>query len=277
MEFSRAFSVSRSLSDAWKILFRAPASLLLAGVLLWLLSSPGSPSWGIRYHDHWRHAEWLLPLVSLIGLFGCFLGVLFFLAKCWIWVGFANAIESTARAGDESLARIFDAKDRWLAMALARLLWGACLLLLLVPFAVPVGLGVFTHRVLEAPEPAAVAVGIAAGLVWLPVPVYVLLGLALVKPVVALEGLDPFAAFARSWSLARGHRLRLLWFFVALEVLTLSGLCLCLIGVMFTWTLTRVAWIDAYLALTRGGERERWWVSGGLPAAAAPAPPPLAG
>lgn len=274
MEFTRAFSISRSLSNAWRLIFAAPVALLVGGGLLVLLD--GNSGFGVSFSDadDWgsrRIDAWMAPLVSVLFAFGCLVGILFFLGTSWLLCGFANAVEETARTGEDRIATVFDAKGRWLSMALVRLGRAAVLVLALLPFAAIVVVSVILHEGLDLPEELAIVAGVLAGLLYLPIWIYIALGLALVVPAVALEGLDPVGAVARSWSLVRGNRLWLFVYAFVLLIVELAGLLACCIGVFFTGPLARIAWIDGYLALTRGDE----YVDGFL-APVAPAPMPAA-
>jgi len=283
MDFSRAYSISRALSNAWKLLFAAPIALLVGGALLLLLDNHGVGFSGNRWKIDVNSRDievWLAPLASIIAVFGCLLALFFFLATSWLQVGYANAVEETARTGEDRIATVFDARNRWLSMALTRLVRIVLLGLALVPIVPIVLLGVVLHEGLELPEELAAVVAVAGVLCYLPVWIYVALGLALIVPAVALEGLDPFAAITRSWTLVRGNRMWLLLYGVVLVFVELSGLLLCCIGMFFTATLARIAWTDSYLALTRGDEYLNGFLPGALagtqetPEAEDAAPPP---
>ena len=126
------------------------------------------------------------------------------------------------------------------------------------------------------------------GLLYLPVIVYVGLGLSLVKQAVAYEGLRPTQAIRRSWDLVAGQRWMLFLYLIVLGLFTLLGVCLCCVGyLLLTGPLTLIAQHESYLALTRGAERPSWWIEtrnviqpgagswgpGAPPAPPRPAPP----
>jgi hypothetical protein len=276
MDFSRAYSISRALSNAWKLLFAAPIALLVGGALLMLLDG----NYGFSFDgDHWRISvnnrdfdAWFAPLASMLVAFGCLLGLFFFIASSWLLVGYSNAVEETARTGEDRIAAIFDAKNRWLSMALARLVRLVLLGLLLVPIVPIILFGVLLHEGLELPEELAAAAAVVGVLLYLPFWIYAALGLALIVPAVALDGLDPFAAVSRSWSLVRGNRTWLFLYGFVMIVVELSGLLVCCIGMFFTATLARIAWTDSYLALTRGDEYLNGFLAEAAPAATDPAP-----
>jgi hypothetical protein len=83
---------------------------------------------------------------------------------------------------------------------------------------------------------------------------YVSLGLSFVPQLPAFEDLGVVATMRRSWSLASGHRLRLLLHRVALWVLVGIGACTC-VGLLAVGPIVNVSRIESYLALTR--ERDR--------------------
>ncbi len=84
---------------------------------------------------------------------------------------------------------------------------------------------------------------------------YAALGLSFVPQVAAFERLGVIDSLRRSWSLARGHRWRLLAHRGSLWVLVVLGACTC-VGLFVVGPLVNAARIESYLALTRGRDRE---------------------
>jgi hypothetical protein len=84
---------------------------------------------------------------------------------------------------------------------------------------------------------------------------YFALGLVFVPQVAAFEELGVVDSLVRSWSLARGRRLRLLAYHAALR----GGLALAacsVVGLFFAAPLVNLSRIESYLALTRALDRE---------------------
>lgn len=263
MDFRRAFDPARSLSNAWKLIQRAPAPLLLGGILLTVLGTRGG---GIFRTDHRGHGfEHLWPFLLVAGGFACVLGIGMFLLSSWIQVGWLRSIEQAARTGRTDFGTVFGGGDRWLAMVLVRFLQGLIQLGAMLPLAAIAGIAVLLHEGLRLPEGLAVAFGVIGGLLYLPVVVYVALGLALAPLALALEGLEPGAALRRSWSLVSGNRLWLLLYSLLSALVVLAGFLACCIGVLFTATWVGIAWTEAYLALIRPEEHGGWWIQTGSP------------
>lgn len=257
MEFPRALDPFRALSASFRVLSAATGPILLGGILLTIVGG-GGPRFGFSIHDG-RFDPDFLPLV--IGLGGC-LGLAFFVFESWLSIGYARAVEEVERTGSTVFERLFDSAGRFGDMLLARVLAA----LLAIAIALPWGLVALACVILDgvdAPEALTAMVGVLGFLAYLPVAIYLLLGLCFVMPAVALDGLSPTHALSRSWELARGRRLALFWFSVVTAIFAVAGICACCAGVFLTVPLSLVAWNDAYLALTRGAERGSWWIEGG--------------
>ena len=67
-----------------------------------------------------------------------------------------------------------------------------------------------------------------------------------------------FDALGRSWSLVRGNRLWLFWYFVVTRIFELLGFCCCFFPGLLTAPLVYVADYEAYIRLVRG--TEGWWI-----------------
>jgi hypothetical protein len=267
MESSQALDPLRSLRVACKLLRRTPLTVLVGGlligmlggscadgpVLLWLLQAPAQvlrESWGG------------IPVELLLVPFGLCTWAALFALRSWLEVGFARALALGLRAGEDDVARVFTGRDRLVAMLLARVLSGLVIGASILPFAVAIA-AVSVFRGPEGLSPALALGFLAFSLAWFAFALYVGLGLVLVDPIVALEGLSPTASIARSWKLARGQRLRLCWFVQLQTLLDLAGLCCCLVGQFLTTPLVEAMRFEVYLALTRGGEYPQWWIGSG--------------
>ena len=278
---------------------QAPATVLVGGLLLWFLEggAGGVVRFGARLDRRLdlRHVGETLErtfddlqpyLLILVPLVACTV-LAFFALSSWIEVGFGRAVESALRTGRDEVGKLFSGGERFGAMLLARLLCALIQLGLAIPM-LALGL-VLTFLGRRAGGDALFVLGLLAiGLVWTVIAVYVGLGLFLTKPIIALESCRPSEALARSWQLASGNRVSLLWFVVVQFLLTMAGMCACCVGVLLSAPLTITMRYEAYLALTRGGEFPNWWIGSGKfpfdepkpedygsPPQPPPVPPPL--
>jgi len=158
-----------------------------------------------------------------------------------------------------------------MSMILARLLTGVILVAAALPYGLIVLVAAMATAGFHQNEEIGVAILVAGFVVYLPVIVYIGLGLSFVDQAVALEGLQPVESLRRSWSLVSGHRWMLLLYSIVTGIFAVIGVCACCIGIFLTGTMTEIAKTESYLALTRGGERKGWWIeTGSAPASADP-------
>ena len=283
MRFNDAYDPFRSLGAAWQALKRAPLALLVGGVILVLLDGGGGGggNFGSALKGKGDGVDWerIWPFVVGIGGLCLCVGIVLFVIASWVRIGFANTVEEVLRTGSGDVGKIFEGKGRLLSMVGSRLLCG----LIVVASFLPYGFFVLVAAVVTdgfEREGALGALILSGGFVlYLPVIVYVGLGVALADQAVALEGRLAVDSIKRSWSLVSGHRWMLLWFSIVTGVFALLGVCLLCLGIFLTGTLAEVAKSEAFLALTRGEDRRGWWIeTQQVPAAAqqgwAP-PPPL--
>ena len=151
-------------------------------------------------------------------------------------------------------------------MLLARFLKalvGACALL---PIGVIAG-GPIVLGELLGQEELGILAGVLLGLLYVPIWIYILLGLVLVEAAVALEAKDPVQALQRSWQIASGNRIQLLLFWVVTYVVGFSGVCLCCVGVLFTGAWTSVALVESYARFALPAPEGGWWIDRAQPAA----------
>ena len=260
MEFNRAYDPIRALQTAWKALNRSPLPLLVGGVLLTLTDGGGGSGGGSWNDDHHRGADWdqiwpiLLPVVGIC----CCLGIAVFLFASWVRVGFANTVESVLKTGEATVGQVFQSKGRFGNIVFARILVILIHIAVWIPFLAAFGIVLAITEGFERHEELGFLL-IPAGLITLPVWIYVALGLSLVDQAAALEGLQPSACLKRSWSLVSGHRWMLLLYWVVGWVFSALGLCLCCIGVFLTNTLFEIAKSESYIALVRS-DRSGWWI-----------------
>jgi hypothetical protein len=286
MIFREAFDPFRALGAAFRVFARSSSALLLGGFLIWLCDLAPQVGSQISQHsfsglnaEHWQSVDqasrevlnaaraMFAGLTALLMGFACMLGIAAWLFRCFLLVGFARCVERTLTLGRAEPAHLFDARGRWVAMALTSLLCGIINVLAVVPGIAAVGL---TAALVIAGTDSGVAGGVSAGLValaYIPVAVYVWLGVALSGYAVALEGMDPTEAIARSWLLMRGHRWQLVWFWL---VMTVPQVFCCLCCLLFLPAMIEhTAWVESYLRLVREGEPETWVKPPIVPAVAA--------
>ena len=243
MHFRDAYDPFRALGGTWNLVPRAPATLIVGALALFLAdSSSGGFSWG----EGQPFAGSFLPAFAS-GY--CCLGLLFWLLVGQLHIGLAAAVKAAARGDRERFGILIEARERFLSMLLARLGKLLAWLVFSLPFGVmvggPIALGAAMHF-----EELGIALGILGGLVYLPLWAWLMLGLTFVEEAVAFEGRDPVAALKRSFELVRGHRIQLLLYGLVLFVLTFAGFCLCLIGVLCTGPWARLAWFESFQRLS---------------------------
>jgi hypothetical protein len=130
----------------------------------------------------------------------------------------------------------------------------------------PLVLGTFGFVALaHESEPSALLIvsAVVLGGAWFLVVLYIFLGFVFVNSAAALDECGAMEAVRRSWRAARGHRLALIWLLFITTLAALSGVLLFCVGYLFTISLGTLVPAEAYLALTRGEERKRWWISTG--------------
>lgn len=273
MQFEQAFDPFRSIQASWKLLKKAPLTVLIGGLLLSFLDSgsggySNTVNWNARGGDQDLEAIWdqVRPmLLIMIPMMVC-IGLVMFLFSCWLQVGFARGVKIGLRTGKDEVGTVFDGSGRFVQMVTARFLAAVMCVVGILPIAGAALALWLVHRQQDVDEGILVLLFGLAVLVWLPLYLYLLLGLVLVAPVVACEAISPTAGIARSWRLASGNRLRLLWFWIVLTVFSGIGCCACCIGALITMPMGQVMRFEAYLALMAGDEHSQWWIASGRPA-----------
>lgn len=266
MTFPPALDPIRSLGASFRLLGRSVGPLLLGGLILAISQGPHVE---ILFGD-WDAHEFKRELPGRL-LFGGCCGLFGLLVWSWIGVGFAHAVEETRRQGTSALASLFDARGRFGDVLLALFLHTLAWIVGCMPFAM-IGIGATAlGRHTGIPDAVIVLAAIGGILVYLPVLAYVLLGLAFVPQEVMLGGRPALDSFWASWELARGKRLALFVYHLALFVFSALGFCLCLVGVLFTSAVAILSTFESWLELTRpaGGAPQAF----AMPHVHAPAPP----
>jgi hypothetical protein len=252
MQFRNAFDPFRAWGGALALVRRAPLTLITGSLVLVMLDPWG----GFGVEGRWNEG-----LGLALNCFPCALGVAFLLLRALFLPGFATAVERVAVKGEERIGDLFRARGRFPRMLLGLLVYHGLLLATLLPFAgFALALGFLVGEL--GSEEAGVVVGVLAFLVLLPVLIYLVLGILLMPFAMAFERLSPFEALARSWSLVRGNRLWLFWFFLAQTLLLFLTLCCCCCLSLPVGGLSCLATFEAYLRLVRD-DQALWACEGG--------------
>lgn len=245
MHLRDAYDPFRALGGAWKLVTRAPATLVVGALLLFFLEAS---SVGLSFDE----SGFLLP--TLVSACCCF-GLVFWLASTLLQIGMAAAVEAAARGERERFTVLFEPRERFLSLVLARLGKWLAWVVVSLPFGVIAGGPIALGEALDL-EVLGMVAGVAGGLLYLPLWTWLVLGLTLVEEAVAFEGRDPVAAFRRSFELARGNRWSLLVYTLVMLVLGAGGVCLCLVGVLVTGPWTRLAWFESFQRLSEAQPRD---------------------
>jgi hypothetical protein len=268
MQFNEAYDPIRALQSSWALLKQAPLPLLVGGGILVITGGGDGGSSGSNFGNSWSEEEGfdldkVAPLfLGVLGLVCC-LGLFTFLISSWVRIGFANTVEEVLRTGRGEIGGVFDGRGRLGDMLLARLLCIAISIAAILPYGMVILGAVLISKGFERYQEIAAGLLVVAFLLWLPVILYVVLGVSLADQAVALEGRKPVDSVRRSWSLVQGHRWMLLWYMLASAIFSTLGLCLCCIGIFLTGAMAEIAKSESFLALTRGDERSSWWIQTG--------------
>ena len=259
MNFGTAYDPFRALQGSWGLLKRAPATVLIGGVLLGF--TDGGCSGGNLYVSDGGASFSGAEVVVIVALAAIVLAisVAFWLFACLLKVGFPTAIEKVLQSGREDVGAIFQADGRWATMVVASLLQILAIFAATVPMLALVAIAAVVGGGMNL-EGGALVIASVGVIVWLPCFFYVVLGLSLVPQAVALERMDAIGALERSWTLVKGNRLRLLLFYVVTGVFSLLGFLACCVGVFLTSALAYAANAEAYLRLVRSQETQANWV-----------------
>lgn len=262
MTRSQAFNPIRAAESAWRILMKAPLPMWLGGFLLMLvggMGGGGGSGMNVQGQGH-MDPEFLWVLVPVAGI-GCLFGLVMFAAGSWLMVGFCNSVRTVMRTGTVELEEVFDARGRWWQMILVRivqLLLGAAAV---IPFFIPVLIGMIVSDGLDLADEVGAGIALLGVILYIPVLIYVHLGLMFMPYAAAFEDLTISQALDRSWALARGNRLQLIVFCLGSVVIALVGLMLCCVGIIPASIVIEVMWIEAYIQATDiAGDPEDWWI-----------------
>ena len=279
MDFKDAFDPVRAIRHGVECLKREPVPVLVGGFLMFVLnacqgqgnqfpSSSGESPWG-NGEDPFGGGNpfegmdeaMMAAMLALAGV-ACCIGIAVFLIKSFIEPGTYRVGERITVDGSAGLDTLFSGKDVWLSMMGYKLLTAVISVGVFAVFALPGGLVIALAIVKDQHDPSIplIAAGVALLLLLaLPALIYVALGLQLGSYAVSLDRVGTLEALDRSWTLARGNRLRLFWFnFVAGLVAIAAafvGMLACCVGMIVTVPAATgaitCAQANAYLMLTR--------------------------
>jgi hypothetical protein len=271
MPFRDAFDPIRALKSAFQVISQSPAAIILGGFLLWIcdvartaiphpkfaIDRPAEELDNIREFAHtaWQALAAVLTGLTLVWLaFAFAFAIAAWLFRCVVFIGFAGTVEKTLERGNADTAGLFDARGRWASMALTRIV---CALLFGLSTLPGIAVAGIVAAAIAAGTDKPLLAGLVAGtivLCYIPIVVYIGLGLSLAGHAVAIEDMRTNEAIVRSWHLVRGHRWSLLLFWIVMALLDV--LCCCL---LFGPTMvTETAAIDGYLRLVKGADPSLW-------------------
>ncbi len=258
MDFRTAFDPVRALGSAWRLMMRAPLTLIVGGIVIGLTEGGGCHSAGVQFDESGQFHPFAAMLAGSIVLVACCFGLALWVVNSLLHVGFARAVLRVASTGEERFGDLIEGRELWVSMLVARFLKGLIDVFALLPIGV-IGAGpIVLGHALDI-EGVGIVVGVVLTLLYLPIWIYVVLGLALVEQAVAIEGKDPVQALQRSWQIARGNRIQLLIYVVVGAVVSFAGVCACFVGVLVTSAWVLVARTESFarfaLAVPEGG----WW------------------
>ena len=258
MTFAEAFNPIRALKSTFEAMNLQPGHLWGGALLLIFVESIT----GIGF-------QFIGPVAAgggeqaVVFLFcgACVAAVGFFALATWLMSGLFLTFRSVIQTGELTEQGLFDHQGKFFPLLLTRLLVVVCSIVLMIPGAILMGL-VAALVVLVAPVnpddgvygAIGIAVMIIGGLASYAFMIYCVIGVVLAESAVIFEDLTPTEAIKRSWSLASGHRWRLVLFFLVNGIFAILGLLLCCVGVLATSAITRLATAEAYLQCTSGEE-----------------------
>jgi hypothetical protein len=251
MDFDEAFSPTRALNRGLEALRQAPGPLLLGGLGVWLTSGGCGAGPLSNLGAHPPLSPEALRALTAVAAGAAGLAFLGWLVYCWLLPGYLRLHREVLTTGAGTVTTLLSGSDAFVRMAGWRILSSLLLVGSMAAAALPGFVLMYlagTHTLLASIGGALVTVLVVP--TWL----YVAAGLALGDRVVALEGRGPVDALERSWALARGHRVVLLFFFGVTGLVGFAGMLLCCVGVFVTEPIASVAGTEAFLKVA--GEAE---------------------
>ena len=257
MNARKALQPVRCLGSAWGLTKRSPAALWLPGLLIMIVGSMStvldllgaSPALVDLGEEPVPSLE---PISSVLYTYwmgvNSVTAVVAGLMLAWLRLGYYRGVRAAMRAGSVEFGGMFDTGGRWWSFCLTSLL--SVVLIMLA--SVPVFLVSLLGRNLGGAEDEATIVALVGQLLYLPVWLYLLLGLTWMLQASALEELGPIAALKRSWQLARGNRLRIFLLVLVTFGMGLLGVFACLVGYFPAGILVEIMWVESVVQITAG-------------------------
>ncbi|MGD8860971.1 MAG: hypothetical protein PVI30_13265 [Myxococcales bacterium] len=267
-----AFEIRRAVVHGGMALRIALAPLWLGGLLASLtLDVPSGLQWTMPQLpegevDLEPNLVALMAGVMVVAMVvGLGVWMLLFALGAWVQTGFIRLHVAVLERGSDDLSPLFSGRDRFWPMAGYKLLSGVAVGAAAIAAAWP-GALLFVIGFRSGGGTLQTA-GLGLGLIAaVPAALYVWLGAYLGEHAVVLEGLGPVQAMRRSFRLAHGNRFTLLFFAGAcllIELTSLAGVLLCLLGVLLTVPLARAitgfARTEGFLLCTRGFAETSGW------------------
>jgi len=279
------FAVGPGFGLGWKAVHAALVPMWLGGLLMSCTEGGGGGGGGGGSEDELPDIDWE-QLLNGAGDLGALdagvaaavvLGLAVVLAlvlavfalRCFIHGGFLKLHEETLRTGQGSSSALFDGGDRFLDMAVFKILKTVFLVSTFIVSAAPGG-AVLAMGVLQEDTTLMVAGGMALALLCIPACLYVTMGLALGEHAVVFDQRSGRQAVDRSWDLARGRRIEILVYLLVAGLLqifaTIVGVVMLCVGVLVTVPLAYSTWSvgfsRGYLLLTRDEtETDAWAIA----------------
>lgn len=281
VDFATAYDPVRALRAGIHAIKTEPAPVFLGGLLLFMVQScqgagnqipnpSGGGGWSSG-DDPFSSGEnpfqgmdeaMILVVIAFLGI-GCCIGLFVFAVQSFLQPGMYRVGERMTIDGTSGIDVLFSGKDVWLSMMGYKLITGLVGLGIFTVFAAPGGLLVGGAFLLADGGPPNVPLLVAGGLLMLvlalPALIYVMLGLSFGEVAISLDRLSAMEALDRSWTLAKGNRLRLFGFGfvngIFAAFMTFVGFLACCVGVLATGPAATgilfCAQANAWLMLTR--------------------------
>ncbi len=261
MNKSIAFQPTRVLSSAWDLMTKAPLPLWVGGLIVVIVQGLGGfgGGGGNIQIDGQDAEEWVWLIVPMMFIsFG--LSVLVMGVTAWLKTGYYNGVRTVMRDGDVEFDRLYRAEGRWLTVFLTMLLQGVLTFAATLPLVLIVLAAIFAGNAMGIDGGGRAGLILLVVLLYIPVLVYVHLGLVLMVFPAALDGFGPVESMRESWALADGERLQLFLIGLLQFGLFLVGLLACCVGAIGAGILAEVMWCEAYVQATRDRDDRRWWI-----------------
>ncbi len=248
MNSNLALSPSRCVRSAWELTGKAPAAIWVAGLVLALVEGAPSAAWdyhgtfGVEWDPqngpfNWVRALFLWPMMTLVGL-------ALSAVTAWLRCGYFLGLRRVMKTGTAELGEMYNAEGKWLSFFLTELLRAVLIGLAGIPCYL-LALGFDGDGVGSA-------IMLVVALAYVPVWIYVMLGLSWMTQTVAFHGRSPLDSINASWELAAGNRWKIFILSLVSALLIFLGLFLCCVGVIAAAIVMEVMWVEAYLQLTSG-------------------------